>query len=43
MESVQYTCSQYKAKNFLAEISNNIEHVMRVIESPKENIVTKEV
>lgn len=38
IESVQHTCSQYKyqANNFLAEISNNIEHVMRIIEPPKE-------
>lgn len=36
IQAVQHTCVQYKyqANSFLAEISNNIEHVMAVIESP---------
>lgn len=39
IQQIQQTCIQYKyqANNFFAEISNNMEHVMRVIDSPREN------
>ncbi|VVC31266.1 Envelope fusion protein-like, partial [Cinara cedri] len=37
--SFQRTCGQYKhqTNSFLTEINNNIEHIMRIIESPKDN------
>lgn len=43
IQSIEHTCNQYRyqASNFLVEIRNNMEHVMRVIESPKENYRNK--
>lgn len=42
-ESLRQTCVQYnyQAKNFLSEISNNIEHVMKIIETPIDNYRVK--
>lgn len=39
IQSYQHTCSQYKyqSNNFVSEINNNIEHVMKIIETPKES------
>jgi len=43
IESVQQICFHYNYQvyNFLSEINNNREHVMRIIELPKEGNRTK--
>lgn len=43
IDSVQQTCSQYRyqAYSFLSEINDNREHVMRIIETPKNSYRAK--
>lgn len=39
IQSIKHTCFQYnnQANNFMLEIDNNREHVMKIIEIPKTN------